>query len=406
MRDVPPRRARLVLVDRDGRVLGALPPLDVETPWWPEAGPVIRAAREQHGVEVVILRLLEAERTIPAGGEVTYVAEVLRLPEPPRALEPWDRPLEDHPLRLPWARPGGPAADLAWADEALTRAGLRRTAAPSQVRSWNLSTLWRIPVDGAERETVWLKHVPPFFAHEGPILERLAGGNVPRLVAQDGARILIHEIPGQDLYGAERDILERLVDLLVGVQREWIGRIDELRALGLPDWRAPAVTEVIASVVERTASELTDEDRLTLDRFVTDLPRRFEAIAEAGVPDTLVHGDFHAGNARGDESTLTLLDWGDSGVGHPLLDEAAYLDRMDPASVEPVREHWHRRWREAVPGADPARASALLSPVAAARQAHIYRKFLDGIEPSEHPYHATDPAEWLRRTAALVRAEA
>ena len=47
----------------------------------------------------------------------------------------------------------------------------------------------------------------------------------------------------------------------------------------------------------------------------------------------------------------------------------------------------------------------LLAPVAAARQAVIYRKFLDNIEPSEHPYHRADPARWLTRTAALVRAE-
>jgi hypothetical protein len=28
--------------------------------------------------------------------------------------------------------------------------------------------------------------------------------------------------------------------------------------------------------------------------------------------------------------------------------------------------------------------------------------FLDNIEPSEYPYHAADPADWLHRTAVLV----
>jgi len=45
----------------------------------------------------------------------------------------------------------------------------------------------------------------------------------------------------------------------------------------------------------------------------------------------------------------------------------------------------------------------LLAPVAAARQAVIYRKFLDNIEPSEWPYHAADPAAWLHRAAGAVR---
>jgi hypothetical protein len=42
-------------------------------------------------------------------------------------------------------------------------------------------------------------------------------------------------------------------------------------------------------------------------------------------------------------------------------------------------------------------------PLAAARQAVIYRAFLDGIEPSEHVYHRADPADWLHRTAVLLR---
>src|SRR4029079_5813543 len=101
---------------------------------------------------------------------------------------------------------------------------------------------------------------------------------------------------------------------------------------------------------------------------------------------------------------LTLLDWGDSGVGHPLLDEAAFLDAIPDACADAVRAHWVHQWRAAYPRSDPARASTLLAPVAAARQAVIYRNFLDNIEPSEQVYHRADPAKWLSRTAALLRA--
>jgi hypothetical protein len=43
--------------------------------------------------------------------------------------------------------------------------------------------------------------------------------------------------------------------------------------------------------------------------------------------------------------------------------------------------------------------------VAAARQAVVYRRFLDRIEPTERVYHEDDPADWLRRTSELVAAE-
>lgn len=395
----PPRTAELVLVTPDGKLVGVLPPVPVATPWWQEVEPVVQAARQHHGVEIVVLRLLDAERKEPHGGRVTYLAQVVE----PIAAQPWSGVLDDHPLRHPFAQPGGPSADLAWARAILAGHGLRPTAPPIQVRTWNLSSLWRIPVEG---QTAWLKVVPPFFAHEGAVLASLGEAPVPRLLGHDGGRMLLAEIPGRDLYSAELPLLLPMIDLLVDLQATWCRRIEDLLALGLPDWRAPALGILIAAVVERTAGELSLEDRATVADFVRDLPARFAEVACCGLGDTLVHGDFHPGNVRGDDGTLTLLDWGDSGVGHPLLDQPAFLGAIADDAVDAVRVHWAARWREAVPGSDPVRAAGLLAPIAAARQAVIYRKFLDNIEPSEHRYHRADPAQWLGRTAALLRQEA
>ena len=216
--------------------------------------------------------------------------------------------------------------------------------------------------------------------------------------------MLLAEIPGKDLHQTGSPALLRdMIDLLVNLQCAWIGRVDELLAVGLPDWRAAALTARIAETVDRTLDELSEEDRVTLTAFLRQLPRRFDELADCGLPDTLVHGDFHPGNLRGDGQALTLLDWGDSGVGHPLLDQPAFFAAVPDVVVGDLRAHWLQRWRGAVPGSDPARAWVLLAPVAAARQAVIYRKFLDNIEPSEHRYHRADPAQWLKQTAVLVR---
>src|SRR6185295_6767078 len=391
-----PRTAGLVLVTPDGAVVGSLPAVPVATPWWQEVEPVVHAVHERHGIDVTILRLLDTEFDRPHGGRVTYLAEVAR----PVPADAWRGTLEDHPLRHAFARPGGPAADLAWAEAVLAERGLRPSGPPVQVRSWNLSSLWRLPVVG---QTVWLKVVPPFFAHEGSVLARLAGERVPTLLGHDRGRMLLAEIVGGDLYDADPPQLLQMVELLVGLQRSWSGRTAELLALGLPDWRAPALGASIASAIERTADELSADDRAILMAFLRGLPARFAGVAACGLPDTLVHGDFHPGNFRGDGRALTLLDWGDSGVGHPLLDQPAFLDPIPDTAVAAVRAHWSQQWRDAVPGSDPARASVLLAPIAAARQAVIYRRFLDNIEPAEQRYHRADPAKWLNRAAALVR---
>ncbi len=400
------RVATIILVEPDGGVIGRLPALPVATPWWQDMAPLVDACHERFALRPTILRLLGTDGRGFPGGAVTYLGEVAagEVVAARAAVRPWAGVLDEQPLRMPWARMGGPAADLAWADRALAAAGRRRTADAEQIRTWNLSSIWRLPTaDGP----AWRKVVPPFFGHEGTLIERLAGEPVPTLLAADGGRILMPEIPGEDRYEATGVELLAMIDALVRIQVAWAGRVGELLAIGLPDWRSSIVPGAIADVVERTADRLTAAERVTLDGFVRGLPARLTAVESCGLPDTIVHGDFAPGNVRGDGVTaaMTILDWGDSMIGQPLLDQPAFLDRTPPTDAAGIRAHWDAAWRAAIPGADPTRAARLLAPIAAARQAATYRRFLDRIEPAERVYHQDDPADRLRRTSALVAAE-
>ena len=143
----------MVLVTPDGTLVGSLRPVTVATPWWPDVEPVVRAIRDRDGIAITVLRLLDGENEMPRGGRVTYLAEVAQ----PVPAEPWAGALDDHPLRLSFARPAGPAADLAWAEAVLTERGHRLAGPPVQVKTWNLSSIWRIPM---QDQTAWLKVVP------------------------------------------------------------------------------------------------------------------------------------------------------------------------------------------------------------------------------------------------------
>ena len=222
-------------------MLGHLPPIDVATPWWEDARPIIEAAREAFGLEVVILRLLSADLPRPPGGQVRYLAEVAEpLPEDARErLAPWTEPLVDDPLRLPWAVPGGPDADLQWASGVIRGLRLERVGPGEQVRTWNLSSIWRLPLHGG---SAWLKVVPPFFAHEGDILRLLQGGPVPRLLGHARGRTLLADIPGADRYDALLPDLLEMVSRLVALQAAWIGRTEELLEVGLLALHEPDVS--------------------------------------------------------------------------------------------------------------------------------------------------------------------
>lgn len=403
------RDVTLVLCGADGEPLGTTEPFAVEWPWWQDAEAVVAAAAD-NGLDVIVLRLLGGTPAVLggplSGGEVTYLAE-LRGPAPAGLgrVSPVlvSTVLDDHPLRMPWARAGGPSDDLAWATWRLEESGLELTGPPTQIRTWNLSSIWRL---ATTRGTVWLKVVPYFFAHEGMVLGLvglLRSHVVPELVVCEGHRMLLADVPGDDLYDAGLGHLATMARLLVDTQVAMGDLVDELADRGASDWRIREMAPDLARVAEDWGHALDLEARWRLDAIVDGLDATATAVANAGLPDTLVHGDFHAGNVRGDPSTvekgLTIIDWGDSGVGHPLLDAHDFISRAGSAHHDELWKVWIDEWRKVVPKSDPLRAAELLAPVAALRNAAVFRHFCDNIEPSEHTYHVNDVAKALRAAA-------
>ena len=197
-----------------------------------------------------------------------------------------------------------------------------------------------------------------------------------------------------------------MVSMLVALQASWIGRVDDLLRIGparlaRSGAHGPHRRRRPTPFRGPPAGRRRDPRRPSS----TACPARFAAIAACGLPDTLVHGDFHPGNVRGTPGHLTMLDWGDCGVGHPLLDLPAFLEVV--AAGEPRRgsaTHWLAAWTRGGAGLRRRRAPPSSSaPVAAARQAVIYQTFVDNIEPVERRHHDADVLEWLSRTAAIAR---
>lgn len=415
------RTVTLQLVDQAGERLGELPAFDVADPWWQQSLAVVERARERWGAEVRLLRLVHGTAGPPHpalgalptyGGTVTYAAELLAADAPLPLEPPYDRPTEPtrDGRRPVWARPGGLAEIVRFADRQLTALGRNRSGPMQQVRCWNLSSILRLPTAGGP---VWCKSVPPFFAHEGPALAWLQTiappGLVPRILGHDDATatVLIDDVPGADLYDADDATLAAIVERLVDLQWRTRDRVGELLALGAPDWRADALLPAFRRLVSRAdvMAELTAAESRALLDVVDRLPDRLAELAGCGFPDTLVHGDCHSGNWRSDGSSLVLIDWGDVGVGHPLLDAAALGNHLtEHGKVSGVMGKLVAAWQERLRGCAPGRALELIAPVSALRQALVYRTILDGIEPAEHVYHRADVGEWLRRAIETAKA--
>ncbi|MEU7710876.1 phosphotransferase family protein [Micromonospora chalcea] len=387
------RTVTLVLLDATGRPLGALPPFDVPEPWWQEAASIVDTVRRRHGLEVAVLRLLDADRPAPPGGHVRYLAQTADAPAVP--LEPVAVDLAPHPLRMPWAQAGGPDRSVGWATGELRRLG-RRVTAVAQQRTWNLSAIWRLDTD---QGPTWLKQLPPFTRHE-PMLLAFPGDtnsliNGPRVLAADGeGRMLLEDVPGQDRYGAGEGERAAIAAGHHVVQRRACGVVGELVAAGVPDLRGAGLADWIRE-------RLAGHDVSAAAGLLDGLDYRLRQVRDCGLPDTLVHGDLHPGNVRGDGQRRVVIDWADSFVGHPAFDILRLTEDVDADAAARLIGAWARRWRTDAPGSDPRRAVDLLRPVAPLRLAAVYAMFLDAIEPSEHPYHVHDVPAALARAAAM-----
>ncbi|MEV6279637.1 aminoglycoside phosphotransferase family protein [Nocardia sp. NPDC051832] len=373
--------------------LGVTTPFAVDIPWWAEVEPVVDQLEHQLGVPVWVLRLLSNDGgESGCDGHVVYHVEALRTPVP-GLLNPSPgergRLCADEPMRVPWARVDGLRELLAWAHAAAAAAGRPVTGPMVQRRTWNLGTLCRLPTTGGP---LWLKATPHFAADEAAVIAGFAATDpslVPRVLARGDRRILMDDIPGQDCTTAAPATVHAVITRFVAAQATLIAR----RPAGLRDWRPEALAARVRQLLDGPV-----RDELTACEHATAyaLAGRWEELAECGLPDTVVHGDFHPGNWRSGAGAPVVLDFADSHWGNPVLDGLRAYDYL-PEPLRATAVHaWTAAWSAHVPNADPGRALAVAEPLAHLVYAVRYQEFLDGIEPDEHPYHRGDPATAIR----------
>lgn len=393
------------MVSVAGAVVGALPPFEVDSPWWADIEPVAPKLDALLGVPAAVLRIVSVVGgQSPRGGEVTYLVEAATLPDVPLEPVPDTGLLRPEPFRAAWAEPGGPRAILDWADAALATCGRPRTRPPVQIKTWNLSCVYRIPTaDGP----VWSKTIGGFLSPEAAAIALVAEHDptlVPTVLAADPqlGRTLLDHVPGIDRWDADEDLIRTTITRWVAVQAALAG---DRRAQ--PDRRLSTLSARVRPVLARAdvRAQLTTAEMDEVEALLAALPELVAVIDTAGLPDTLVHGDFHPGNWRSvDGGPARVVDWGDSSYGHPAPDLLTLRGYLPPERWPVAVEAWVTAWRAAVPGSDPAAALPFLDPLGRLEGAYTYQRFLDHIEPDEWPYHRDDPADELRAAGAAFRA--
>lgn len=374
-------RTVTAVVTHGGTGAGVIGPFPVDSPWWAEVEPVVAHLERTLGVPVVVLRLLTVEGSDGArDGHVTYHVQALK---PPAALTACDFVAGDHPLRMPWASASGIRELLGWA-----RHHVDLTGRPTQYKSWNLAGLFRLPTAGGP---VWLKAIPAFAAAEPVAIAAIGAIDpdlVPTVLASAPGRLLLADVPGTDGWDASpQDVAEAVRRLATAQSRV------ERPPRGLPDRRPEILAAAVTALLDGpVGAELRPEEV----RATKALQPRWEMLADCGLPDTVVHGDFHPGNWRCGDGPPVVLDFADAHLGNPVLDGLRAIDFLPADRRRTAADAWIAAWTAAAPRSRPADALRIAEPLAHLAYAVRYQEFLDNIEPSERVYRLGDPAAVIR----------
>jgi len=263
---------------------------------------------------------------------------------------------------------------------------------------------------------VFLKAVfPPF--HAEPVVTCLLAERVPAsmpvvlaieadegwLLVEDLGATLVGELPadrrGNALAAGARAIVE--------LQRSVAGGLEAFAAAGCPLRPLADMPEQLDAALGPDGVAITGEAVTTerRERAIAATRRAVERVASLGFPTSVVHGDFHAGNAFQVVDRIVIIDWSDAAIGNPLVDLVTWLSwsRDEPDQQRVATDAWIDAWAGTTDSAAVRETIDDILLAGAAYQLISYDGILRGLEPATRYTIADGAFEYLDRLEALVR---
>lgn len=298
---------------------------------------------------------------------------------------------------------------ISWAHEIIADA----TITPVRSRPW--SDLAEVR---AGDRLCWLKINKALTDYETRLLGLLGGLRNPLLpeaivhptqpwsLISDAGRRLDHLDLSRDQQFA---IWARVLPLYAELQRTV--RTDQLEAIGVPDFRPWKLLDWHADLVQRFDADPAARAHLTNTELcrVVDLGGWINDLATelaTGLPPTLQHDDLHEGNvlATHDHDRLTVIDWGDSVIGHPFGTLRVTLSRLerqlglrpDDRDLVRLRDAYLEPWQNGATRRDLLRQAELAYRLDSLNRVFANFRAFGELEPAISPDQPADGGFWVR----------
>ena len=304
-----------------------------------------------------------------------------------------------------------------WIEAALRRHGLGDVAEVVQLRAWPSSCVLRVR---AATGVSYFKAVAASNRQECPVTDYLAHhfpDAVPRVIAAAPERrwLLMAECPGRNLEEiADIAVWERAARSYARLQVACAPRTRDLAERGCEVRTMEALAQAIEPLVADPAAlrsggpaDLTAAELEALRAEVPALRQRCAALAAAGVPLMLEHGDLWPGNFLIDGERCAVLDWEDVSIGHPFLSLAPLAvglgiyqsGQASPESVARVQRAYLEPFAALLPMAGLEDALRLALPLSFLDMAARYRQTRPSVARL-HPWMRDLVPEALRLALA------
>jgi hypothetical protein len=303
------------------------------------------------------------------------------------------------PLRAPWTRPGWYERACAWIERALADAHRPPAAAIVQHRHWGISSVMRVQTESGR---VWFKAVSEHFRHE-PSATAFIAGLAPDATAgvvawdADEGWMLLEDLPGDAV--PDEDGHGTAYARLAQVQAMTGGRHHDLLAAGCARRPLIEIPGELANVFDDPIlSDWLSVDSGRAARIVDWLVDAVERVEQLGLPDVLVHGDFHPGNVRLVDERLVIFDWSDAAIAKPFVDVMTWATWLphDASARDALWQSFADVWADVLPAAAWLELRPTLEGIAGAYHVVSYAGIVRSLDRLRRPEHAGGMTEFFK----------
>jgi hypothetical protein len=281
----------------------------------------------------------------------------------------------------------GRFARVGWIDELLARTGSHRDESSMPViRHLNQGIdFCLLNLKDADGRNLWFKAVGEPNTREYALTVELARRfpeYLPKILATipEWNGWIMEDIKGVPLNKSTSIYqCEQTLTALAVMQKKMVNDVALLSALGAKDLTCvriasllePLFREALSAMQAQTSTRSKPLAGSELYQLQKDMESALDEFLNAGIPETLLHGDIGHGNIIATSNGPVFLDWAETYIGHPFLSAEhllADLARSNPFFAEyqaVLRHHYSAHWTTYARQGELERVTALAPAIGA-----------------------------------------